>query len=39
MTYVALAEAAPSLGITSPVEVRDPLFHQGVEGLTPVRRL
>ncbi|MEW2530663.1 hypothetical protein [Streptomyces sp. NPDC047071] len=37
-TYVALAEAAPSLGITGPVEVRDPLFHRGVEGLTTIRQ-
>ncbi|WP_030685929.1 hypothetical protein [Streptomyces sp. NRRL B-1347] len=38
MTYVALAEAAPSLGITEPLKVRDPLFHQRVQELTTVRQ-
>lgn len=35
-TYVAVADAAPDIGITAPVEVRDPLAYQGIEGLTAV---
>ncbi|MGW2702336.1 hypothetical protein [Streptomyces sp. NPDC001340] len=36
LTYVALADAAPIIGITTPVEVKDPLSYQGIEGLTAV---
>ncbi|MCZ0990390.1 hypothetical protein [Streptomyces diastatochromogenes] len=36
ITYIALADTAPLIGITTPVEVRDPLSYQGIEGLTAV---
>ncbi|MEU9564085.1 hypothetical protein AB0D16_18950 [Streptomyces sp. NPDC048161] len=32
--YVGVAEAAPLLGINVPIEVSDPLWFQGVQGLT-----
>ncbi|MFF1420621.1 hypothetical protein [Streptomyces sp. NPDC058280] len=35
-TYVAVADAAPDIGITTPVEVHDPLAYQGIAGLTAV---
>ncbi|MER6011507.1 hypothetical protein [Streptomyces bluensis] len=35
--YVALADAAPAIGITMPVAVKDPLAYQGIEGLTTVQ--
>ncbi|MGX1760483.1 hypothetical protein ACWIG5_26810 [Streptomyces lydicus] len=35
-SYVALADAAPVIGITGPVEVKDPLSYQTITGLTAV---
>ncbi|WP_406220791.1 hypothetical protein [Streptomyces decoyicus] len=35
-TYVALAEAAPLLGITEPVPVGDPRVYRSIKGLTAV---
>ncbi|MEU0857484.1 hypothetical protein ABZ352_18875 [Streptomyces griseofuscus] len=35
-TYVALAEAAPSIGITAPVQVADPLCYRSIRGLIAV---
>ncbi|MDH6624344.1 hypothetical protein M2271_002146 [Streptomyces sp. LBL] len=34
--YVALADTAPTLGITAPVAVKDPLAYQGSEGVASV---
>jgi hypothetical protein len=34
--YVALADTAPAIGITTPVAVKDPLAYRGIEGLTTV---
>jgi hypothetical protein len=36
ITYVALADAAPTIGITTLVAVKDPLDYQRIEGLTGV---
>lgn len=35
-SYTAVADAAPIIGITMPVAVKDPLAYQGIEGLTAV---
>ncbi|MEJ8652801.1 hypothetical protein WKI65_33245 [Streptomyces sp. MS1.AVA.3] len=34
--YTAVADAAPTIGITMPVAVKDPLAYQGIEGLTAI---
>ncbi|MGW0836575.1 hypothetical protein [Streptomyces prunicolor] len=34
--YIALADTAPLLGITEPIEASDPLSYQGIEDLTVV---
>lgn len=36
VSYTAVADTAPIIGITMPVTVRDPLAYQGIDGLTTV---